>query len=130
MLEKAKESAVLSATKPTNIHVMDKARPPALPYKPNLPIYGSVGGLSGFFVGLLWAAYSSRGEKDLIAPGTLPVMARVRELGVFPSASIDLHSAFFGLRNLAPGDMFSFSESYTRAARLCSRAGCICTYPS
>ena len=124
MLQKAKESAVLSATKPTTIHVMDKARPPALPYKPNLPIYGSVGGLSGFFVGLLWAAYSSRGEKDLIAPGTLPGVARVRELGVIPSASIDRHSAFFGLRKLAPGDSFVFSESFNAAVASILSAEC------
>lgn len=124
VLQKAKESAVLNATKPTNIHVLDQARPPALPYKPSLAIYASVGGLSGFFVGLMWAGYLSRGEKNLITPGTLPAIARVRELGVIPSANLDRQSALFGLRKATSGDSFVFSESFNAAIASILSAEC------
>jgi succinoglycan biosynthesis transport protein ExoP len=114
VLQKAKESAVLGATRPTNIHILDKARPPALPFQPSVPIYASVGGMSAFFGGLLWVAYSGRGGKNLIAPGTLPEVAQVRELGVIPSTRLDSkvneRHMLFGRRR--PNPDFIFSESF------------------
>jgi len=117
VLQKAKESAVLGATKPTNIHVLDKARPPALPFQPSMPIYASVGALNGCFAGLLWAAYSGRRKNNQIAPGTLPEIAHVRELGVIPSTRIDRNvtePSMFSA-NRKPGDSFMFSESFNSA---------------
>jgi polysaccharide biosynthesis transport protein len=88
MLQKAKESGVLSATKPTNIHILDQAHPAPLPYTPSLPIYASVGGLSGLFASLVLAAYFQRRDDSLMVPGML-AGTRFRELGVIPSAKID-----------------------------------------
>ena len=116
MLQKEKESAVLSATKPTNIHIVDEARPPVLPYKPNLPVYASLGGLSGLFIGLLWAGYSWRRERDLIVPGVLQDVARARELGVIPSSRLDRQASdyfnLFSARKLQSAQSFLFSESF------------------
>ena len=111
ILQKAKESAVLSATRPTNIHVVDQAHPPALPFSPNLPIYASVGGLTGLFLGLVWAANLERREHRLITPGMLSEMARVRELGVIPSTAIDRSFA----KGLVP---FEFHRLKRARARL------------
>ena len=139
ILQKTKESAILSATKPTNIHLVDPARPPA-PSTPSLPIYGTVGSLSGLFVGLLWAAYYERRDNKLIAPGMLPEWARIRELGIIPSATIDRDlsepSVPFGFRPqrrlrpmLAPAGAFLFSESFYAAVASILRAECNGIHP-
>lgn len=126
VLEKAKESAVLGVTRPSNVHIIDEARPAPKPFKPNLPLYISLGSLSGFSLGLVWIAYGEFREMHLIAPGILPEVAQIRELAVVPSTSLDhgtdKNSGLLGARketNLsllaAPADAFLFSESFHAA---------------
>ena len=114
MLQKAKESGVLSGTKPNNIHVLDQARPAALPYTPNVPIYASVGGLSGLFASLILAAFFQRRENSVMAPGML-AGTQFRELGVIPSAKIDGGAIDRRLRVRLPkpSSVFGFAESET-----------------
>ncbi|HEX5226812.1 MAG TPA: exopolysaccharide transport family protein, partial [Bryobacteraceae bacterium] len=128
MLQKAKESAVLAATKPTNVHIIDPAQPPAFPFKPNLSIYGSVGGLSGIFLGLVWAAYSFRQERDVIVPGMLSAVSQVRELGVIPSSRNNHYAIEYpsapGMKKLQSVDLFMFSESFNATVASILNAEC------
>jgi capsular exopolysaccharide synthesis family protein len=126
VLEKAKESAVLGVTRPSNVHIIDEARPAPKPFKPNLPLYISLGSLSGFSLGLVWVAFGEFREMHLIAPGILPEVAQIRELAVVPSTSLDhgtdKNSRLLGAHKAkdlsllaAPADSFLFSESFHAA---------------
>jgi receptor protein-tyrosine kinase len=115
--------------------VVDQARPPARPFTPSLPIYASIGGFSGLFVGLLWAGYTDRRDSNVVVPGMLPEFARIRELGIIPSATIDrdireyaapfLFRSQNTLRPMLPTTSSSvFSESFYAAVASILRAEC------
>ena len=140
ILQKAKESAVLGATRPSNVHLLNEVRLPTQPFKPDLRLYGSLGTLSGLFLGLVCAAFKERRESHLIAPGVLPDMAQVRELGVIPSAAIDHETGrrtrMLGDPNpnsaraiMPPAGSFLFSESFHAAVASIIRTQCNGRYP-
>jgi receptor protein-tyrosine kinase len=133
VLEKAKESAVLAVTKPSNVHVIDEAHPALAPFKPNLPLHVSLGSITGFFFGVVWIAYGEFRERHLIAPGVLPEMAQIRELAVIPSTTLDrgidrtaelLGSRREGRLGLMPAaaSSFLFSESFHAAVASITRS--------
>src|SRR5258708_13437894 len=51
LLQKSKEWDILTGMKTRNIQVVDPARPPKTPYRPNLPLNLSFGLLLGFLLG-------------------------------------------------------------------------------
>lgn len=88
LLQKAKEAGVASALQATSIRVIDVARPPSIPYSPNLPLNCAVGFSGGllFAVGMILirerGAYRVERHVD-------SQMFKIRELGVIPSAKHD-----------------------------------------
>jgi succinoglycan biosynthesis transport protein ExoP len=87
VLEKAKEAGVASALGGASIRVIDRAVPPRLPYKPNLPLASSLGFVIGTLSGIGLAIVGSRSAK-VSRPGDL-AFPEVRELGMIPSAKHD-----------------------------------------
>ncbi|HXB70781.1 MAG TPA: polysaccharide biosynthesis tyrosine autokinase [Candidatus Acidoferrales bacterium] len=87
VLEKAKEAGVASALGGASIRVIDRAVPPRLPYKPNLPLASSLGFAIGILGGIGLAIVGSRSAK-VSHPGDL-AFPEVRELGMIPSAKHD-----------------------------------------
>jgi polysaccharide biosynthesis transport protein len=139
IFQKAKESAVLTVTKPSNIHVINEARPPARPFKPSLSLHAALGSLTGFFLGLVWVAYCERRQSELIAPGVVHGVGNFRELGVIPSVALGRYASFGlsaaskrGRARLiaAPASSFLFSESFQAAVASIMRSQCNGSRPS
>jgi capsular exopolysaccharide synthesis family protein len=89
VLQKIQEAAVASAVQTANPRVLDQARVPSLPYKPNLPWHTGIGSALGLFAGLGLAAIRERANGEPVEPGKISVLLNVPELGVIPSARFD-----------------------------------------
>ncbi|MDQ2944357.1 MAG: polysaccharide biosynthesis tyrosine autokinase [Acidobacteriota bacterium] len=102
MLQRVKESSIASAMKPSNIRVIDAAKLPARPYRPNLPLNASLGFLLGGMFGLAGVAIMSHADRSLHDPGDTALLLGVPELGVIPNAEFRRGLARRNLyRNLA-----------------------------
>jgi len=80
-----KESSIASAMKPSNIRVIDAAKLPPQPYKPNLPLNVFLGFLMGGIFGVAGIAVMSHADRSLQEPGDAALLLGVPELGVIPS---------------------------------------------
>ena len=87
MLQRVKESSIASAMRASNVRIVDLAEPPALPYKPSLPMNSALGLLSGLFVGVVFVIMRERADCSLQNPGDAQFWLNVPELGVIPSAT-------------------------------------------
>jgi polysaccharide biosynthesis transport protein len=86
LLQKSKESDILTAMKTSNIQVVDPARPPKAPYRPNLPLNLSFGLLSGFLLGVGIILVPEQGQR-VRDPGDAEFFLSLPELGVIPSGN-------------------------------------------
>jgi succinoglycan biosynthesis transport protein ExoP len=84
MLQRVKESSIASALKPSNIRIIDPARVPEKPYKPNLPVNGGVGTMCGIMLGVMIAVTRDRADRSLQHPGDAGRLLGIPELGVIP----------------------------------------------
>lgn len=85
MLQRTKQASVAAALRANNIRVVDAARVPVAPYKPNPPVNAAIGLIGGFFFGAVWVSVFS-GQGKIRQPGELKAIAGVSELGVIQSA--------------------------------------------
>jgi capsular exopolysaccharide synthesis family protein len=86
MLQRVKESAIASAMKASNVRVVDAAKVPGRPYKPDLPMNAGLGALAGGFLGIAFVVMRERANRTLQQPGDAPFILNVPELGAIPSA--------------------------------------------
>lgn len=87
MLQKMKESSVAAALRASNIRIVDAAKPPEYPYKPN-PRTNMVWGLfSGLFFGVGLVVVRQRANRTLQEPGDASFYLNLPELGVIPAGS-------------------------------------------
>jgi capsular exopolysaccharide synthesis family protein len=86
MLQRVKESSIASALKASNIRIIDPARTPEKPFKPNLPVNSAVGMLCGVMLGVVIAVTRERADRSLHQPGDAGRLLGIPELGVIPSA--------------------------------------------
>jgi capsular exopolysaccharide synthesis family protein len=89
MLQRVKESSIASAIRSSNVRIVDPADPPKLPFKPNLPLNGAVGLLSGAFIAVGFAIVRDRTDRSLRNPGEVSMYLDVPELAVIPSQRIE-----------------------------------------
>jgi receptor protein-tyrosine kinase len=94
MLQHVKEAAVASALHASNVRVVDPARPPTRPYKPNFVLNSVLGLLSGGFFGIVFIVLRERGDRSIQAPGEASLYLDVPELGVIPSADAERSRSF------------------------------------
>jgi capsular exopolysaccharide synthesis family protein len=94
MLQKMKEASVASAMRASNVRVVDAAKPPKLPYKPNIPTNVGLGLLSGIFVGISFVIMRERANRTLQQPGDAAHYLNLVELGVIPSGTMDRSKPF------------------------------------
>jgi capsular exopolysaccharide synthesis family protein len=85
MLQKVKESSVISAMQASNIRVVDAARAPGAPYKPDMKTNAGSGVMAGLFLGVVFVVMREREDRTLQGPGETPFWLNVPELGVIPS---------------------------------------------
>jgi polysaccharide biosynthesis transport protein len=84
MLQRVKEASLAAAMRDSNVMVIDRARPPLLPYRPSLPMNSAIGLLSGAFLGFAFVLLRERLDHRISAPGDAQVYLDLPELGVIP----------------------------------------------
>src|SRR5216683_372611 len=84
MLQKVKEASLASAMRDSNVVVVDRARPPILPYRPSLPVNTAIGLFSGVLLGFGFVVLQERIDRRISAPGDAQVYLDLPELGVIP----------------------------------------------
>jgi len=91
MLQKVKEASIASEIRASNMQIIDPAVRPATPVRPDLPLYGAVGLLTGGLFGVGGAVYRKR-RFAIRAPGDASLHLHLPELGAIPQADIDYAS--------------------------------------
>ncbi len=89
LLRNVQEAGMNSALRASNIRVVDSAKPPARPYKPNLVLNSALGLLGGAFLGMIFVVMRERADRSIRAPGEAPLYLDLPELGVIPAADAE-----------------------------------------
>jgi len=90
MLQRLKEASVASALRASNIRVVDAAEAPSVPYKPDVYRFITMGLLSGICLGVSLVVLRERADRTLHDPGDIAYYLHLPELGVVPTANLDL----------------------------------------
>ncbi|MBI3665301.1 MAG: polysaccharide biosynthesis tyrosine autokinase [Acidobacteria bacterium] len=85
LLQRVKEAGIISAMQASNIRVIDPARTPKRPYKPNLFVNAGLGLLAGVFCGVVFVFLREHADRSFKGPGDAAMYLKVPELGVIPS---------------------------------------------
>ena len=90
LLQRVKEAGVASAMRAGNILIVDPARLPLVPYKPNFLMNAAVGLLTGLFAGLGLVLFRERSDVTFRSPGETTTYLSMPELGVIPAGGPNL----------------------------------------
>jgi len=85
MLQRVKETTIASAMRASNVRVVDLAKAPRLPYKPDPLVNGGLGLLAGFFIGIAYIVTTDRANRTLQDPGDAAYYLGIPELGIIPA---------------------------------------------
>src|SRR6266853_3033861 len=96
MLQKVKEAGLAAAMRDSNVLVVDRAKPPLLPYRPSLPMNSAIGLFSGVLLGFGFVMLRERIDRRISAPGDAQVYLDLPELGVIPVDELALPRQFAG----------------------------------
>ena len=93
MLQRVKEASLTAAMRDSNVMVVDRAKPPLLPYRPSLLMNSAIGLFSGVFLGFGFVLLRERFDHRISAPGDAQVYLDLPELGVIPldEAALPMH---------------------------------------
>jgi len=94
LLRNVQQAAMTSALSASNMRVVDAAKPPTHPYKPNLILNSALGLLAGAFFGMVFVVMRERADRSIQAPGEAALYLDVPELGVIPSADAEKSQRF------------------------------------
>lgn len=86
MLRRMNDAEVMSTINASDIRVVDAARTPLHPAKPNKAVYTGIGFLNGLLLPLVFVFVREYRNQTIQAPRDLPSLLHVSELGVVPSA--------------------------------------------
>lgn len=85
MLQKVKEAGIASAIRASGYRVVDPARPPGGPYRPNPSRTATLGAMGGLVIGIVLVMVRERADRSLQQPGDVATYLNLPELGVIPS---------------------------------------------
>ena len=85
MLQHVKEASVAGALRASNIRVIDPAKIPTVPYKPQLWLNSLLGVLAGAFLGVAYVVTTEKADRMLQEPSDISLYMGLPELGVIPS---------------------------------------------
>lgn len=88
LLEKLKEAGVLAGLHSSVFHVLDPAKVPTLPARPNVPLYLGLGALAGLFFGVISVFVVEAVDLTLRNVQEIEVTTHVPVLGVIPDARL------------------------------------------
>jgi polysaccharide biosynthesis transport protein len=94
MLLRLKEASVASALHASNIRVVDPAESPQVPFKPNVYRFIFMGWMAGIGLGVGLVVLRERADRTLHDPGDTAYYLHLPELGVVPTASLDLQRIY------------------------------------
>src|SRR5260370_9438435 len=84
MLQRVQEASLATAMRDSNVLVVDRAKPPLIPYRPSLPMNSAIGLFSGVLLGFGFVLLRDRIDGSISAPGVAQVYLDLPELGVIP----------------------------------------------
>jgi capsular exopolysaccharide synthesis family protein len=102
MFQRVREAAVASALKASNIRVIDPARVPKSPYKPNRALNVAIGLFGGLITSLLIGIVRDGADRRIRAPGDIKCLLGIPELGPIPLCRQNLASQLW--RNIKPSE--------------------------
>jgi capsular exopolysaccharide synthesis family protein len=85
MLQQLKQATLASALRASNIRVVDRAKLPNHPYRPDIPISTALGLLSGMVLGAAFVIMQERADRSIQSPGETQFFLNIPELGVVPA---------------------------------------------
>ena len=88
LLLRIKQAGLAAAMRSSNVVVVDQAKPPVLPYRPNFPMNTALGLVTGLFVGVGFVLMRDRFNQNIESPGLSQTYLRIPELGVIPAARL------------------------------------------
>ncbi len=88
LLLRIRQAGLAAAMRSSNVVVVDKAKAPVLPYRPNFPMNTALGLLTGLFVGVGFVLVRDRFNRNIESPGLSQAYLRLPELGVIPAARL------------------------------------------
>lgn len=89
LLRKFKEAGVAAAMRVSNIRVVDRAKTPQLPARPNRELNLLLGLIAGLSLGTGFVFMRENVQRNLKNPGDAKFYLNVRELGLIPSVGTD-----------------------------------------
>jgi polysaccharide biosynthesis transport protein len=89
LLRRFKEAGVAAAMRVSNIRVVDRAKIPSVPSKPNRRLDLGLGVTTGLFLGLGFIFVRDRIDSSLKNPGDAKFYLNTPELGMIPAAGLD-----------------------------------------
>jgi len=116
MLQRVKEAGVASALKASNVRVVDPAKAPRAPYKPDVGTNSLLGMLSGFLAGAAFVVMRERGDHNLRQPGDAQTCLGVPELGVVPSGATGLRRRWASRRAASDFALVTWEHGLTPIA--------------
>ena len=85
MLQQLKQATLASALHASNMRVVDVAKLPKHPYKPDTSASTALGLLAGMFLGAVLVITQERADRSIQAPGETPFFLNLPELGIIPA---------------------------------------------
>ena len=85
MLQQLKQGTLASALRASNMRVVDPAKLPSLPYKPDIPVSAALGLLTGVFFGAALVIMQERADRSIQEPGETQFFLNLPELGIVPA---------------------------------------------
>jgi capsular exopolysaccharide synthesis family protein len=89
MLRRFKEAGVAAAMRVSNIRVVDHAKPPDIPDRPNRRLHLSLGLTGGLLFGIAFITFRENFDSRLKGPADVRYYLNVPELGLIPAAKVD-----------------------------------------
>jgi succinoglycan biosynthesis transport protein ExoP len=84
LLQRVKEAGVASAMRASNVLVVDPARKPMFPYKPNFLMNSVIGMAGGLFLGIGFVFFREQSNQSFRDRGELSLQLNLPELGAIP----------------------------------------------
>jgi polysaccharide biosynthesis transport protein len=88
LVQRVKQAGLAAAMRGSNILVVDEAKAPVLPYRPNFLLNSAIGLLTGMFCGVGFSILRERFSRCIVAPGVAPTYLKLPELGAIPMVAI------------------------------------------
>jgi len=98
MLQRVKEAGVVSALNASNVRVVDPAKVPERPYKPDYVLNSVLGLFAGLILGVAIVIIRDRADRTLQEPGDAQYWADLTELGAIPSAAAETGDRIYASR--------------------------------